>query len=250
MKNIFIIFFLVLSVGSLFSQTSVAVVADSPATIIAQINQFISSVRMIEEAVNQVKNTYDVLQAQLKAIESLSQGNLDGISQAISYEEQSISNFNHLINGFDYLKQIDDLDKLLDSPDFNVFKANVSCLDDSMQASGEFLKSSVSLIKNSQKRIEAQKNIQTLSGETQSITGQLQLQQESLSLLAGELEDVITSSAALNNSVLTQQKNDEVKSKLQKRIADQIKFSTDTSVFKSKVSDSDYNDALFNWSEK
>jgi len=251
-KKLFFISIFCLCLFHSFSQSiagfsaGVNILSDSSSTTMTRIQEFMDRIRMIQEAVNQVKNTYDVLQAQLQAIESLGKGDLDGFSQAISYEQQSISKFNKMINGFDHLKEIDSLKTLLDSEDFNAFKVDVQCLDDAARTSGEFLQDSIGLIKNSADRIADQTNIQERSKTTSSITGQLQLQQQSMNNLSGELEDILISASALNNATLTQQRNDQIKGEILKKRADQILLSEDLSIYDAHVTDQEYENKLFN----
>lgn len=234
-----------------FAQTAsvVKVVEDSSATFFSRIDDFQNQLKMINEAIKQAELASQTLETQLHAIESLSQGDLDGFADALLYQQQTVSYFNDLVNGFDYLKQIEDLKAVLDSPEYSAFALDVKCLDDSMRSSGDFLLQSVNLVKNTKDRMVQQENIYNTSKKTDSITGQLQLQQETLRLLSYEIQDMLIASTALNNAMYTEQQNAEIKAKYQKKAADKIYYDKDTSIFKSEVSDEEYEKALFNFTD-
>ena len=247
MKNAFIFYFLFINLIQGFSYTivPVGVVTDSAATEQTRIQEFIDRVQMLQNMVEQIQQTNSMIQNQVRALESLSEGDFEGFYAAFDYQTKVIGQFNDIVSGFDYLKEIEALDELLSTEEFDAFKVDVSCLAESFDASNDFLQSTLDLVQNTSYRIDQQKKLGGKARETESLVGQLQLTNQSLGLLSNELSDILVTSIALNNAILTEEKNKEIKEKISEQRSKEIFYSDYGDFFESEVSDEEFSDAVF-----
>lgn len=241
MKKMIICLFIFLISFYGFAQISVNIVKEA-------VTSFIHHVQMLEHMAEQVSQANQMVQYQIQSLESLSQGDFEGIVEAVNYQAQSIGEFSNIVNDLDYLKEFEVLKQLLDSNDFNAFALDVQCLSDSVYASSDFLSKTLDLIENTEYRIERQQKIQSLSQNTNSIVGQLQLQQQSIALLQGELSDIVTASAALNNAIGTQEKAEKLKKEFDEKTANQVLDGDNSKmeeIFNLDVTEKEYYDLIF-----
>jgi hypothetical protein len=245
MKKMFLLFMVFISMNA-FSQglTGVKIIDDSELTKSYQINDFVNQLKFLKQTVEEVRLATDTLNTQMRAIESLSQGDLDGFLDYFEYQSRAIGQFSDLVDNMDYLEEIDSLKVLLDSDDFNAFKVNLDSLKKSMRSSNNFLRKTNSLVKNAQERSQRQEKIFQDAGKKDSITGQLQLQSESLSLLSGNIQDLIISSTALNNALVTWQEAAEINEKIRQEMAEEVFYGDDDSVYESEYDD-ELDNAMF-----
>lgn len=239
------LYFLLILLAPVHGQVGVVVIQDSPDTMKTRIQDFMHQIEMAEKTVEQLRLATVMIENQVRTIESLSEGDFEHFAEAFTYQTNSIMQFSELIDGFDYLGELEDFQAILESEEFDVFRTDVRCLSDSMRSSNNLLQKTLSLVKNTEYRLERQKDIRELSQSTSSVTGQLQLTNESLGLLSSELQDILIASVAMNNMVATEEKNTEIKQELKKRYAEEFFDSNDTSAFESEVSDDQYIRAIF-----
>lgn len=218
--------------------SSVAVVSDSTQTLIHNIQDVMNAIQTVSNTLETVKGLSSMLQNQIKSFESLSNGTFDGLVQAWDYQVESLGNFSSVLDQADALPG---LRKITDSESYLNTKDSVKNLQKALRQDSNLLHATQATVKNAQQRAESFKNIQSASKNTQSTVAQLQLTNEAIGLVQGQLADVNSNLVALNMSVQTNNDAMAAQNEINQRMGKEFATGEDD-VTKRRISDKDAHD--------
>ncbi len=219
--------------------SSVAVVSDSTSTIIHDIQDIMQAIQTVSNTLETVKGLSNMIQNQIKSVESLSSGTFDGLVQAWDYQVESLGNFSSVLEQADALPY---MSKITESESYMSTKDSVKNLQKALKQDSNLLHATQATVRNAKQRADSFKNIQSASQNTQSTVAQLQLTTEAIGLVQGQLADVNSNLVALNMSVQTQADVAAAQNAINQRQGKEFATRNDD-VTKSKISDADAHEA-------
>ncbi len=190
---------------NVLAQLAVAIAKDSVPTIIHRIQEAQNWIDTTTNALTQIKHASDMVRTQTKAIEMLSDGDWESVVKAFEYEAQSLNSFTDFVNGMEFMKDldIDSINAYLDSDKWEEFKDAAGQVSEAMSLSADAMWATADLVDNSEYRMTASRQINNLSQRTESVTGQLQMFNQQVSLLQAELSDIKQVGIAQNQFLAT-----------------------------------------------
>lgn len=243
MKKLSLVFFLATAVGIGGQSQVVTILKDSAETVGHRIEQITNTMTLISNTAQELKYALQIVENQARMIRSLGEGDWDGIVDAFEYAARSFDSFERLVEGTEYFKKFDSIAKHLNSENFQNLQKVSSSLSESMRAASDLLWETDYLVDMSKMRFAQSRRISALSKASDSFVTQVQLTNQQLSLVQGEINDLVKLSLA-QNSYLAAQANEE---DLQDEIADEIneQFFSGKSGYQKKYTKKDYYDAIY-----
>lgn len=175
-----------------FAQVPVTVTSNTdPATIANYISTAESWVQTVQNGVSQLQTATQALQYQIMAVQQLSQGSWDSFVRAWNDETVALNNYTQLVNNMPSLSQIQAVQQLVNSEGYQDYKQSLSQLDTQWGYASNIVHTTDSLIQNTKQRQQLWGEIQSQSSTTgNDDVAQLQIMNQALGLLGGELRDV------------------------------------------------------------
>ncbi len=195
MKRPFLFLFLLASfVSGAYAQIPVTVssIVD-PGTIAERLADAERFAQTIQNAIQQLQTASQALQYQIQAAQDLGQGGWNGFVKAFDDEEAAISSYTSLVDNMPSLSDIAAVNDLINTQGYQAAKVNLDALNTRWYNADQAVHQTDTLFKNTATRenLWAQIQDQSQNGQNKNSTvSQLQLLDQQLGLLGGEMTDV------------------------------------------------------------
>jgi len=168
----------------IMGQIPIAVIQDSVSTQFHYIDSASKSLELLNNSLQEIKFLAETVKNQAKMIESLARGDWEGMVLALDYATRSLDSF---LEGTAYLENFENLD--LSSRNFKQLRDQSKILRDSVAAASNAMWQTNDLVQMTKTRVAQAQRLGEISRKTDSVTGQLQIVGQHLSLVQGELVD-------------------------------------------------------------
>lgn len=234
-----IVFLMVASGAS--AQLGVAIMEDSPATVMDRISAIQDRVTQLQHLLDTVQNTRRMVQFQLRAAESLGEGSWDGFVAAAQQHATAMGAYSNAVAGLDELHA---LEALTSTEGFSDYAEETQALAELSATSSNVLTTANNAFERTQRRLETMDAL-TLQAEGEDRDGILQIQGQQLALVGQTLNEVQTSLNAANNHYATQARIEQEREERNEENRRRAAKGMDHSRFESTISEEEYENRVF-----
>lgn len=175
-----------------------------------QFQQYIETVELVRTSIKQLQKANDMVRYQVMAMEKLGEGDVDALIEAFDMQTRAVSEYTDFVTGFDYLDEYERFEDSFNSGEWEEMESSAQRLDSYMRATNNMLLDTQNLIHNTEARIDGMEQLNAKSLKTESLTGQLQLNNQALSMMNGELTDIKIVMLAAAQREAVKAKNEEL----------------------------------------
>jgi len=204
------------SAAALSAQATVTVTSiTDPVFLSNQLQQVQSAIKTATSAVAELQYAQEIYQGQLQTLQSLGQGDWQGILDAMGYETQAINTYSSAVQNLPTAAQILGIQRLAQEKGYQQAALQAQNLARSFDAADQALLSTNSLIQDTKYREQEAAKIMT--NAAQQKPGSIQLAQdriEQLQLIQDELSDTNMALGSFQNYLTVQEQNQKLQQAL------------------------------------
>jgi conjugal transfer/entry exclusion protein len=243
MRKKFCLFLFVLFISSLaniYSQTLVEIITDSATTVTNQLLDYVEQVQQVSSMVEEVILLTEVVENQILAMESLAEGDFDGVVEFFAYEAETMAKFSSVMDGLTEIKAFSDFTS---SDSYETLSNTSDEMRDALKATSNVLYETQDLIDDTQYRLEKSEDLFNLSKSSTTSLEQVQIMNQQMSLLQGQLSDLTKCAVATAQETAVYADAEQL-AKYQEEKESETFFETEFS-YESIYTNTDYENAVF-----
>ena len=193
MRKLLLVFALLATGVAAWPQTptpTVNVGTTDPLQIQRWVTEAAEEVRRLNELVRQVQLMNEMVQAQVRVIEDLSEGDWEGILDAYQEQANALYAFNDVMLGMDETFANLNMDELAGSESLSAMQDGIGEFTTAYASTADVLGEARRLGRNAVWRADRMAELQVMSAADPGLARQLQIENSQLSLLSGQLGEI------------------------------------------------------------
>jgi len=209
-----LLFAVAVTAASAQSTVTVTSITD-PVFLSNQLQQVQSAIKTATSAVAELQYAQEIYKSELQTLQSLGQGDWQGILDAMAYETQAINTYSDAVQNLPTAAQILGVEKLAQDKGYQEAALQAQNLARSFDAADQALLSTNSLIQDTKYR--EQEAAKIMANAAQQKPGSIQLAQdriEQLQLIQDELSDTNMAIGSFQNYLTVQEQNQKLQQAL------------------------------------